>query len=285
MINNVIRLMRPEQWVKNLFVFAAPFFNGTFIDDLPSLLIAFAAFCLVSSAIYCLNDAVDYAYDAVTPAKKNRPVASGKVSRTEAVCVALVLAAVAIVMSVVLLSAGATCVLAGYLALNVLYCLWLKSLPIIDVFVISFGFVLRLVDGSVVANVPLTGWIVVMVFLLTLFLAFAKRRDELAMARDNARKSTRSYTREYVDLVLTLLAAILVTLYVAYTLLPSTVAQFHTDKLYVSALFVLGGMMRYLQIAVVHQTSGKPTMIFLRDKVIIACVLCWVACYVIAIYV
>lgn len=285
-IYSVLHLLRPRQWVKNVFVFAAAFFGGVIADAqnrLP-LVVAFVAFCAASSAIYCLNDVLDFRSDAANPARRHRPVAAGQVSRALALCVGLLLALAGIALCAVWLPADALYILAGYLALNVLYCLWLKNVAVVDVMTIALGFELRLMMGGVAASVPLSAWIVIMVFLLTLFMALAKRRDELAAAGEKARKSVRGYSREYVDLVLTMLAAVMIVAYILYTLQPAVIAQFGTDKLYVSAVFVLAGMLRYLQLAVVKQSSGSPTAIFWGDKAILGSVFGWLVCFVVVIY-
>lgn len=282
---NYIRLLRPAQWIKNIFVLLAVFFGGKMLYSecwLP-LLESFAIFCAASSAVYCLNDVIDSKADAANPAKRQRPVAAGKVSKAGALTLSALLAAGSIAAAFAL-GTEPGFIISAYLALNLLYCFGLKRVPLLDVAIIALGFELRLMMGSAAGSVVLSSWIVIMVFLLTYFLGMAKRRSELLREREHRRQSVRGYTKEYIDLVLTLLAAIMIVAYIIYTVQPTTVAQFGTDKLYVSALFVLGAMLRYMQIAVVNQATGSPTKVFYRDKIIIANVVCWLLCFVIAIY-
>lgn len=177
---HIIRLFRPAQWLKNGFVLLPLFFGGKVLDwecwriAIP----AFFAFCLMASAVYCLNDVRDVEADRIHPQKCRRPVASGAVSVATATGVMILLIAVSLAIALLLCGdAGikVALVIAGYFVLNVAYCLKLKYYAIVDVFVVAFGFVLRLLCGGVAADIPLSPWIVLMTFLLALFLAFAKR--------------------------------------------------------------------------------------------------------------
>ncbi|MDE6582037.1 MAG: UbiA prenyltransferase family protein, partial [Duncaniella sp.] len=210
----IVRLVRPYQWVKNLFVFMALFFGGRLLDSQCWLPVTLAAicFCLCSSAIYCLNDIIDAPADRLDPAKKHRPVASGEVSISAAAVTGSVMAAAGIVLSIVFLTAGATVILLFYLALNVAYCLKIKNIPLLDVIVVALGFVLRVVIGGVVAGIWISQWIVIMVFLLSLFMALAKRRHEVVIVlnseKDLGRLSVDGDDIRFVYMALSLLGAV-----------------------------------------------------------------------------
>lgn len=287
LIKEYIRLLRPRQWAKNLFVFLAMFFGGRMSDAscwLPTIY-GFISFCLASSSVYCLNDVLDKEYDCRNPNKRNRPVASGAISVGMAIITALCLAMLAGGIAYLLINIEALWVIVGYLILNLLYSFGLKHIGLIDVGIIAIGFVLRLIMGSVTTDISLSSWIIIMVFLLSLFLAMAKRRGELSRAGEKSRKSISGYNIRYIDLVLVMLAAVMIVAYVIYTVQPTTIAQFGTDKLYISSLFVLGGIMRYLQIVVVGEDSEDPTGILYKDKMLLCNILCWLICFIIAIYI
>lgn len=292
-MNNILRLMRPGQWAKNGFVFLAIFFGGKLLDTtlwLPCIL-AFGCFCLCSSAVYAFNDAMDYQFDRLKPGNCKRPVASGNISRSTAFLLAASLAVASLISAYFTLGLFASAIIAAYLALNILYSLGLKKIPIVDVCVIALGFVLRLWIGGVVTNIPLSSWIVIMVFLLAVFLAVAKRRDEIVCSAQGGndvfevRQSARKYSLGYLDMLLGILAAIIMVAYILYTLQPTTILQFHTDKFYATSIFVMIGIFRYLQLTIIAENSGEPSKILFTDKVIIGVLACWILSFVIMLYV
>lgn len=292
MIGDIIRLIRPAQWVKNLFVFLPLFFGGRMLsgDAWAYAGIAFAAFSLMASAIYCLNDIRDAETDRQHPEKRRRPVASGAVP----VYVAWIV--------MILLVAGSECicwlalgdvdsrvgaVINIYLILNIAYSLRLKQVAIFDVFIIALGFVLRLLAGGVACGIPLSPWIVLMTFLLALFLAFAKRRDDVIIReRDGVvtRKTTHNYNLEFMNSVLCILASITMVCYMMYTVQPEVTARLGNNYIYISSILVLAGLIRYLQLAIVDEKSGDPTKILLHDKFIQLCCVLWILFFVLIIY-
>lgn len=292
MIGDIIRLIRPAQWVKNLFVFLPLFFGGRMLsgDAWAYAGIAFAAFSLMASAIYCLNDIRDAETDRQHPEKRRRPVASGAVP----VYVAWIV--------MILLVAGSECicwlalgdvdsrvgaVINIYLILNIAYSLKLKQVAIFDVFIIALGFVLRLLAGGVACGIPLSPWIVLMTFLLALFLAFAKRRDDVIIReRDGVvtRKTTHNYNLEFMNSVLCILASITMVCYMMYTVQPEVTARLGNNYIYISSILVLAGLIRYLQLAIVDEKSGDPTKILLHDKFIQLCCVLWILFFVLIIY-
>jgi 4-hydroxybenzoate polyprenyltransferase len=174
-----------------------------------------------------------------------------------------------------------------YLILNILYTLWLKKLPLIDVFVIALGYVIRVLVGGVVANVEINFWIIIMTFLLALFLGFAKRRDDvLLMIKENhsIRKSVDGYNLKFMDSVLCITAAITLVSYIMYTVSPYTMALYKSECIYITAVFVLLGILRYLQITLVLERSGSPTETLYKDKILQVSIVLWLMSWGIIMY-
>ena len=286
-----IKLLRPEQWVKNLFVFVPAFFSGSIGDSdrlLPALM-AFVAFSLAASAVYCLNDIIDADDDRRHPLKRLRPVASGAVS----VGRAYALMAAALVLSALALwtmpagRAGVAAVVGSYFALNVAYCLWLKHHSIVDVCVIAVGFVLRLAAGGLASGVYLSHWVVLMTFLVTLFLALAKRRDDVLRMNKTGkapRKNTSRYNLTFMNQAITVTASVTVVCYIMYTVSPDVAGRFGTKYLYLTSVFVVVGLLRYIQITFVDEKSGDPTAIALHDRFIQVVLACWCLSFFAIIY-
>jgi len=272
-------LLRVKQYVKNLFVFM-PLFFGMKITDKTLLIytiISFIAFSLVASAIYILNDILDIEEDRKHPKKKFRPIASGVmaifVSKVILVFCALTGFLIAYFQSVELFY-----ILIMYVALNIAYSIKLKHIPIFDIFIIAVGFVLRIFAGSVVTDIPLSRWIVLMTFLLALFLALAKRRDDLVILNTEGKKMRKSidgYSFEMVNLSIGVMAAVILVSYIMYTMSSEVRHKLHTDNLYLTTFFVLFGIIRYFQIIFVENNAGSPTEILLKDRVVQFSVLGW----------
>ena len=276
-----IQLLRPQQWIKNLFVVAPLFFSGRFADGnaLSAVAFAFVAFCLMSSAIYCVNDVADYRNDAKHEKKRRRPVASGAVSRTSAIVVAVALAAASLGIAIAV-NAKLLTVLGIYLILNLLYSLGLKRIAVLDVLIVASGFVLRLFAGGVATDVVLSKWIVIATFLLALFLAFAKRRDDVLILErtgEKMRESIENYSVRFIDAALASLAAAIVICYVMYTIDAEVGAHYNSPYLYLTAVFVIAWVLRYLQRTIRGEDSGNPTEAVYHDIFLIVCVVGWIA--------
>jgi decaprenyl-phosphate phosphoribosyltransferase len=288
MILNVIKLMRPHQYIKNLFIFLPLFFSRE-ITDIPNLLntiIAFIAFSLSASAVYILNDYHDIHEDKLHQKKKNRPLASGAISKQRAIIIMVVLAisGIAIMLS---LSLQAVSILATYILMNILYSFHLKHVAIIDVTTIAIGFVLRLFVGAIAAGLPLSSWIVLMTFLLALFLALAKRRDDVLIYLESGKKMRKvidGYNLQFLDNAMAIMAAVVIVAYSIYTTTTEVTARFHSQYLYLSVVFVILGIMRYLQITFVYLDSGSPTSIVIKDRFMKLTILGWVAFLAVIIY-
>jgi 4-hydroxybenzoate polyprenyltransferase len=179
-------------------------------------------------------------------------------------------------------------IVAFYILMNVAYSLGLKQVAIVDVFIVSLGFVLRVVVGGVATGIPLSHWIVLMTFLLSLFLAFAKRRDDVVIYEstgERVRKSVYQYNLHFINQVIGLIASITMVAYIMYTVSPEVTERLGTDYLYVTSVFVLAGIIRYLQLAIVDQRSGNPTRVLLKDRFVQGCIFGWVVSFILIIYV
>lgn len=279
-LSSTIKLMRPQQYIKNLFIFLPLFFalkitetNLLFYD-----FIAFIAFSLTASAVYILNDYQDMEEDREHPTKRFRPLASGVISRAQAVRIMLLLVFIGSILMIPL-SLKAAGILAIYVILNVAYSFHLKHVAILDVAIIAIGFVLRLFIGAAVTGIELSMWIVVMTFLLALFMALAKRRDDVLIYLETGKKMRKvvdGYNLQFLDTAMAIMASVVIVAYTIYTTSAQVVERFHSEYLYLTALFVILGIMRYLQIAFVHLDSGSPTKIVLKDRFMQVTIAAWV---------
>jgi 4-hydroxybenzoate polyprenyltransferase len=283
-----IKLLRPKDWAKNLFLFIPLFFAGEFTDlgKISQILLGFIAFSAIASSIYILNDYRDIEDDRKHPVKCKRPLASGAVSKPSA----LVIAAILIVGGFLLawqIRDKFLFVLAIYFLINLGYSFGLKSVAILDIILLAIGFVLRVKAGSVIAYIPLSEWIIIMVFLLALFMAIGKRRDDVILKLSSGvdmRKSIKGYNLELLNVLLALICAVIIVSYFMYTMSPETMARLGTHRLYYTCLFVMAGIMRYLQIIFVMADSGSPTKILYRDRFIQIVLVLWVASFVAILY-
>ncbi|MGA9756686.1 MAG: decaprenyl-phosphate phosphoribosyltransferase [Desulfobaccales bacterium] len=274
-----LELARPHQYIKNGFVWL-PIFFGYKLSDWQALhqtALAFLVFCLAASSVYVLNDLWDMAEDRQHPVKRHRPLASGELRPAQAVRFLALLLAGAGILAGAFLPTSCLVILGSYLALNLAYSLFLKHFAVVDVVCIALGFVLRVYAGGVAAAVPVSHWIVALTFLLALFLALGKRRDDLILAADGhgARKSLDGYNLEFVGLSMGVMAAVIIVAYLLYTVSPDTIRKHGTDQLYLTAFWVIVGLLRYFQITLVEGRSGSPTKIFLNDHFLQIVMLLW----------
>lgn len=272
-MKNLIRLIRPKQWIKNLIVLLPVFFGGALLH--PSAiyagLITTLSFSFAASSIYCLNDIIDIEDDKHHPIKCNRPLASGAISIPQGYTLMVLMLILSMASTFLLYdhqleTAG---VIAFYWLLNIGYCLKLKQYAIIDVCIVAFGFVLRVLAGGISTSIHLSKWIVLMTFLLMLFLSFAKRRDDVVRMNETGhapRQNTIRYNLTFINQAITITSSVTLVCYIMYTVSPETIQNFHTDYLYLTSVFVLVGLLRYIQIAVVDKKSGDPTKVILRDS-------------------
>ncbi len=290
-MKKTLLLIRPQQWIKNGFVLIPMFFGGRLlnVDDAIASVVTFFAFSFAASAIYCFNDIVDVDADRRHPVKCHRPIASGAVSVPTAYALMAVLALLsALLLFFLTQRAGETAgIVAFYLLLNMAYCLWLKRHAIIDVCTVAFGFVLRILAGGMACDVAVSNWLVLMTFLLALFLSFAKRRDDVLRMNETGeppRRNTIRYNITFVNQAITITGTVTLVCYIMYTVSPEVVSRFHAPYLYLTSIFVLVGLLRYMQLTVVDEVSGDPTKILLRDRFTQAIVVAWIMVFLLIIY-
>jgi len=291
-MKNLFRLIRPKQWLKNVFVLVPIFFSGhlTDADCLYAGIVTFVAFSMIASSVYCFNDIIDVEADRRHPVKCNRPIASGAISLRQAYGLMALMLLLSMAM-LLLLQANywkVLLVILGYYVLNLAYCAELKQHAIVDVCIIAFGFVLRLLAGGFATGIVLSRWIVLMTFLITLFMSFGKRRDDVIRMNDTGeapRKNTIRYNLAFIDQAITITASVTLVCYIMYTVSPEVISQLHTPYLYLTTVFVLLGLLRYIQLTVVDKRSGDPTKIMFRDRFIQVDVLLWALSFLIMIYV
>ena len=291
-MKNIIRLIRPHQWVKNFVVLLPVFFGGALlhIESVYAGLVTALCFSFAASSIYCLNDIVDVDDDRRHPVKCHRPLASGAISITQGY-ILMFLMFILSMLSTFLLRHNqleTASVILFYWILNIAYCLKLKQYAIIDVCVVSFGFVLRILAGGYATSIHLSKWIVLMTFLLMLFLSFAKRRDDVIRMNETGhapRQNTIRYNLTFINQAITITASVTLVCYIMYTVSPETIQNFHTDYLYLTSVFVLVGLLRYIQIAVVDKRSGDPTKVMLHDRFMQFVVLAFGLAFLFIIYV
>ncbi|HEY8040094.1 MAG TPA: decaprenyl-phosphate phosphoribosyltransferase [Polyangiaceae bacterium] len=299
MVRGLVKTLRPHQWVKNLFVLAPMFFHkDVFLATTqgPALnlkvagqaLAATFVFCLLAGAVYTINDLYDVAADRAHPIKRHRPIASGAVPEGMArmMAVGLVVASLAIAY---LVAPALAIVAAVYLAQNVAYSFKLKKVAFLDVGLIAFGFVLRVLAGGIATGVHVSGYMLACTALLALFLGFGKRRHELAL--ENARKSRaalQAYTPRSLDWALVLTGTATALTYVAYTLDPVTRAFFNSNYLWLTAPFTVAGIVRFLMIVSGKAGRGvkaeSPTQEMLRDVPFVLTLILWVVVVVALVY-
>ncbi len=300
MLGGLIKTVRPHQWVKNLFVMAPMFFHKdliiTSVEGTPGLnipvvgksLLATGVFCLLAGAVYTINDLVDVEADRVHPVKRERPIASGQVPETVAKAMAVALVIVSLGMAYLLDWRFAAAALV-YFVENLLYSFKLKKVAFLDVGLIAFGFVIRVVAGGFATNIVVSYYMLACTALLALFLGFGKRRHELA--NENAgkqRKALQAYTTGSLNIALALTGGATTVIYVAYTLDPVTRAFFNSNFLWLTAPFTLFGIVRFLQLVSGRAGRGlrseSPTQEMLRDVPFVLNLVLWVVVIVAIVY-
>lgn len=293
-MNNILKLIRPHQWLKNVFVLIPMFFGGSLLDpeDIRASLLTFLAYSFVASSVYCFNDINDIEADRRHPVKCKRPLASGAVSMGTAWMLMALMFVLAALMTALLGDRGHILKVGGvllfYYILNICYCAKLKQYAIVDVCIVAFGFVLRVLAGGFATDITLSKWLVLMTFLLTLFLSFAKRRDDVLRMNETGeppRKNTIRYNLTFINQAITITASVTLVCYIMYTVSPEVVARLGSDLLYLTSVFVLLGLLRYMQITVVDKKSGDPTKIMLRDRFTQLVVVLWALTFLILIYI
>ncbi len=287
-IKAVLRSMRPAQWTKNLFVFAALIFAQKFFSRplLIKTVAAFVVFCVISGALYILNDLRDRNEDRAHPKKSQRPIARGDLAPAEAMLVFALLSLSGLAFAFFLhphfLAAAAF-----YYLLQVAYSLKLKKVVILDIFVIASGFVVRVVAGGLVIEVPISSWLLICTTLLALLLAMGKRRHELVLLENKAidhRPILKEYSAYLLDQMIAVVTASTLIAYCLYTISPETVQKFGTEHLIWTAGFVLYGIFRYLYLVHLKGQGGSPEELIIKDKPLLLDILFWIVSVILIIY-
>lgn len=289
MLVNIIRLLRPSQWIKNGVVLAGLIFAGEAGSPAQVILAikALIAFCILSSSVYILNDIKDRERDRLHPIKKNRAIAAGTISVAVAAPIGILLATVGLLLSYTI-NTDVLVVSIYFLLLNALYVLLLKNIVIIDVMTIAASFVMRAVAGAVAINVEISGWLLVTTFVLALFLGLGKRRHELIFLEKEAvshRKILEKYSPYLLDQLISVVTASTVITYLFYTLSPEVSAKLGTNYLFVTIPFVIYGIFRYLYLVHKEEKGGSPTRLLLTDLPLLIDVLLWLASAILILYI
>jgi len=282
-----------EQWVKNLFVFVPLFFSGNIKnpDLLTKSIFAFIIFSLAASVVYILNDYNDIEADRKHPEKRRRPLASGAISKKQAIAIfiSLIIVDIALVFfaqSYFQESLWKFATIVGfYFVMNLAYTFKLKHVPIIDISIIAVGFVLRVLSGGYITGISISQWAILLTFVLALVLAIGKRRGELinAQVSGKTRKALDGYNVQFADIALSISVTLAIVCYLMFTLSPEVQARFHSRVFY-TVIFVVFAFLRYLQQTLVYNRTESPTKIVYRDRYIQVTLLLWVAAFLIQIY-
>jgi len=280
--------LRPGQWTKNLFVFAALVFAQRLGDGVAvaRTVLAFAVFCALSGAVYLINDVFDREQDRIHPLKASRPIASGALNPGIALTFAAILAAAALAVA---LGLGLQFfeMAAAYVVLLIAYSAFLKNIVILDVLTIAAGFTLRASAGAAAIGVPISHWLLVCTMLLALFIALSKRRHELTLLTGSAtdhRPILSDYTPYLLDQMISVVTASTLIAYAFYTISPETTQKFGTDLLSLTIPFPLYGILRYLYLVHQRDQGGSPAELLLNDRPLLACVALWALSVILIIY-
>jgi decaprenyl-phosphate phosphoribosyltransferase len=287
-LSSYLKLLRVHQWSKNLFIFLPAFFALKLYQPavIHNCLLAFFGFSFLASAVYVFNDMLDIEEDKIHPKKRNRPLASGAVTVKEGIVLIVVLLIAAALLFAVLGNTVASIVAGVYLIQNILYTIKLKHVSLLDVMLISTGFVLRILIGGAATNTVLSHWIILMTLVLALFLALAKRRDDVYIyvkTDQKARKNLEGYNLEFLNVAITVMATVVIVCYIMYCTSPEITSRFGNNT-YLTCFFVILGILRYLQLTFVWLISGSPTMVLLKNRFLQVIILGWIVSFFLIIY-
>ncbi len=288
LVQDIAQSMRPQQWTKNLLLFAAILFAGKANDQeaVGEVLVGFAAFCLLSGATYLLNDSLDAAQDRQHPEKRHRPIAAGRIPVYEGILLAVLFGLLGIVMSY-FIAWGFFVIAVLYLVLTTAYSLWLKHIVILDVLAVSLGYVLRAVAGAAAISVEISPWLIICTLLLTLFIALAKRRGELVQLEAEAinhRKILEHYSPQLLDQMIAVVTASTVVAYCLYTVDDRTLQVVGTHNLVYTVPLVIYGIFRYLYLMHEKKLGDHPDQLLLTDGPLLVTVALYAATVAVMLY-
>ncbi|PIB34624.1 prenyltransferase [Reichenbachiella sp. 5M10] len=282
------QVFRVKHWIKNTFIFIPSFFAGHFFfeGEIPRLVAGFFSFSLVASSIYIINDIRDREMDRLHPKKKERPFAANKITPTQGILLMLITLSIGLA-SAYYLSVDFLILTGIYLLLNIGYSMGLKTVPIVDLLIVSLGFIIRIYMGGILSGVAVSHWLSIMIFLLSLFIVLAKRSDDIRIFEENGtmvRKTSSKYNASFIHACITMVSGIIIVSYILYCVSPEITQQWDSQYIFVTTIFVIAGIMRYLQITMVEKNTGSPIQILYKDKFIIITLICWLASFGIIIY-
>jgi 4-hydroxybenzoate polyprenyltransferase len=276
MWKQLLKLMRPKQWIKNGFVFTGYIFSNEYTNPtlLPKAILTFIAFCFVSSCIYTFNDILDCEKDRLHPKKKFRPIAAGTVTLSQAYVLSVFLGVMGLIIGW-WVSLAVVWILIAYILMNILYTIKLKKIVILDVFCISAGFMLRIFAGTIGIGIPPSQWLLLCGLSITLFLGFAKRRAELMTKSAERREVLEKYSPTILDQILAICATSSILAYSLYTMSPDTIRLHKTDHLIYTVPFVIYALFRYIYLLHKKKKGEDPSQELIKDPHILAAVLGW----------
>ena len=284
----LFKSIRPQQWLKNLFIFAPLIFSENIFNRSMFLqsLLAFAVFCLLSGALYILNDLKDLEEDRIHPIKSKRPLAAGKLKKSQAITAFIILSFISLLFAS-LVNEEFLWVCLVYYVLQIAYSFALKHVVILDVFIVASGFFLRVIAGAVAIQVQISPWLLICTTLLALFLALSKRRHEILLLDEEAinhRPILKEYSAYLLDQMISVVTASTVIAYCLYTISGETIEKFGTNKLILTVPFVLYGIFRYLYL--IHQKAegGTPETLILKDRPLLLDIILWIVSAALIIY-
>lgn len=282
-----LKLFRVNQWIKNLFVFIPLFFAGKFfeIDLLIDSFFGFILFCFIASSIYIINDYVDIEKDKKHPEKKYRPLAAGTISKKNAIILFFILVVIAFGGSLLVGNYKVTIILFAYFIMNIAYSFKLKQIAILDVMIIATGFLMRVFVGGYITGILISDWTILLTFTAALILALGKRRGELMniAVEGTTRKSLDGYNESFINAALVAACTVTIVSYLMFILSPETQSKFHHYIIY-TFVFVIAGILRYLQQTYVYQKVESPTKLIMKDIFLQILILIWGITFFLLIY-
>ena len=286
MIKHFLSLIRVKHWIKNILIFLPAFFGGVIQNNnnLLTLFYLFIYFSLSASLVYVLNDLIDVENDKLHPQKKHRALASGVISKKSAylliLLIILTLGAFSFYLPIKVVYVTGT-----YLVMNLLYSLHLKTIPILELFIVALGFVFRILIGGFGVEVEPSKWIIMLTFFAALYVILSKRRGEILNKEAlNTRKVLSAYTEAYLTHAMIIVLSVSILAYIMYTVEPSVIKQFSTDKIYMTSVFVILALLRHLQQTLVYNNTESPVKYIFKDKLLLITILMWFINYYILIY-
>lgn len=287
-MKSILQLIRVKQWLKNVFIFLPAFFGGVLtLEGIPHLLAGFFGFSMIASVVYIINDLNDIESDKLHPKKRLRPLPSGVISKSKALVIGAMLFIASMVISWLFLPNSFTYILLTYLIINILYSYKLKTISIVDILIVAFGFVFRVLAGAELVVIDLSFWLLLMTFLFSLFVVLAKRRDDFCITDSTPyqiRKVNKYYSLDFLNTQITIVSGLMMVCYIMYTFN----SDYFKDEAFIalmSSILVIVGLMRYFQAIFIEDKGGSPTEFAFKDRFIQIVLLLWAALYIYLIYI